>query len=195
MCSIHVASVVQMTHMILCHGGVLQCGAMNSHQHVASIWSAVMHDFEHGGVNNDFLIKTSSPLAILYNDQSPLENHHLAASTKLFTQDKYRFLPVSFQICLVFRLQHVASCTTPLLHAAQLVCSVPAGIHSLYSMSRLLRVCIFTMPGVSHFGDLCGIFLVQHVGTCNYQHIDTAIHNICRYFQNCQEASCKHHKL
>ena len=93
-CSIHVASVVQVTHMILCHGGLLQSGAMNVHQHIASMWSAVMHDFEHGGVNNDFLIKTSAPLAVLYNDQSPLENHHLAASTALFGQDRYRFLPV-----------------------------------------------------------------------------------------------------
>ena len=103
-----------MTHMVLCRGGVLQCGAMTNHQHIASIWSAVMHDFEHGGLNNDFLIKTSSPLAITYNDQSPLENHHLAASTRLFAQDQYRFLPV----CLLHRL-----CTDALAcHNLHFVC-------------------------------------------------------------------------
>ena len=31
-----------------------------------------MHDLDHRGVNNNFLIKTNDPLAITYNDQSPL---------------------------------------------------------------------------------------------------------------------------
>ena len=57
-CSVHVASVVQMTHMLLCHGGILKSGAMTPSQHWASLWSALVHDFEHGGLNNDFLIKT-----------------------------------------------------------------------------------------------------------------------------------------
>ena len=47
----------------------------------SAYWSAAVHDFDHGGVNNDFLIKTAHSIAITYNDQSPLENHHLAAAT------------------------------------------------------------------------------------------------------------------
>jgi hypothetical protein len=39
-----------------------------------------MHDFNHPGVTNDFLIATSDPLALRYNDRSPLENHHCAAA-------------------------------------------------------------------------------------------------------------------
>ena len=66
LCSIQVASVVQMTHMLLCHGGILASKSMSIVQHLSSYWSAAVHDYEHGGLNNDFLIKTAHPLALLY---------------------------------------------------------------------------------------------------------------------------------
>ena len=66
MCSIHAASVLQMTHMLLCHGGIMQSKAMTKLEHMAALWSALIHDFEHGGLNNDFLIKTGHALAITY---------------------------------------------------------------------------------------------------------------------------------
>lgn len=34
--------------------------------------AAITHDFEHRGVTNDFLIRCSDPLALIYNDISPL---------------------------------------------------------------------------------------------------------------------------
>ena len=58
-CSIHVASVVQMTHMLLCHGGIMQSKAMDKSAIWGCYWAALVHDYEHGGVNNDFLIKTA----------------------------------------------------------------------------------------------------------------------------------------
>lgn len=55
--------------------------------------SAAMHDYEHPGRNNQFLVSISSPLALLYNDKSVLENHHAAASWKLLVSDpKFNFL-------------------------------------------------------------------------------------------------------
>ena len=60
---------------------------------LACYLAAIIHDYEHRGVNNDFLIKTSDPLALLYNDVSPMENHHVAAAFALMAQDQYAFLP------------------------------------------------------------------------------------------------------
>ena len=101
-CSIHVASVVQMTHMLLVHGGVLKSKVLNRTQQLATYWSATVHDYEHGGLNNDFLIKTAHPLAITYNDSSPLENHHLAASSRVLYTPEYCFPPVSIlSSCIV----------------------------------------------------------------------------------------------
>ena len=52
----------------------------------------IVHDFEHLGVNNDFLVRLGDGLAITYNDRSPLENHHLAAAFGLLGLDEYNFL-------------------------------------------------------------------------------------------------------
>lgn len=29
----------------------------------------VLHDFEHGGLTNDFLVSSNDPLAVIYNDK------------------------------------------------------------------------------------------------------------------------------
>ena len=98
-CSIHVASVVQMTHMLLRHGGVVKSGVLSRAAQMSTYWSACVHDFEHGGLNNDFLIKTSHPLAITYNDQSPLEMHHHASAVRLLLHDpSCRYLPVKSSV-------------------------------------------------------------------------------------------------
>ena len=54
-----------------------------------------VHDYGHGGLNNDFLIKTHHPLAILYNDLSPLENHHISAAVSLLGEPDYAYHAVS----------------------------------------------------------------------------------------------------
>ena len=52
----------------------------------------IVHDFEHGGLTNDFLINTGEGLALLYNDKAPLENHHLAAAFALLRQPDCNFM-------------------------------------------------------------------------------------------------------
>ena len=134
-CSIHVASVVQMTHMLICHAGILKSGALTRMQQLASYWAATVHDYEHGGVNNDFLIKTAHPLAIMYNDSSPLENHHLAASSRVLYKPEYCFPPVCMLCCAEL---------PPSWHAVLLPlcpvlasCMLPQSHHPLLNRSRV----------------------------------------------------------
>ena len=48
--------------------------------------AAVVHDFDHRGVTNGFLVQDEDPLALLYNDTSPQEHHHLAAAFAVLRQ-------------------------------------------------------------------------------------------------------------
>lgn len=64
--------------------------------------AATMHDYDHPGRTNAFLVATLSQQALLYNDRSVLENHHAAAAFSLLMSDpKYNFLcelePVEFK--------------------------------------------------------------------------------------------------
>ena len=88
------ASVVQMTHMLLCHGGIIKSKAMDRPLMWGTYWAALVHDYEHGGLNNDFLVKTAHPLAITYSDQSPLEHHHVAAATRVFLEPECMYFTV-----------------------------------------------------------------------------------------------------
>ncbi|KAH0617117.1 hypothetical protein JD844_028795 [Phrynosoma platyrhinos] len=55
--------------------------------------AAAMHDYDHPGRTNAFLVATSAPQAVLYNDRSVLENHHAAAAWNLFmSRSEYNFL-------------------------------------------------------------------------------------------------------
>ena len=54
--------------------------------------SAVIHDYDHKGVNNDFLIKTQDELALRYNDKAPMENHHVASAFTLLKVEQFNFL-------------------------------------------------------------------------------------------------------
>ncbi|KAF5883529.1 cGMP-inhibited 3',5'-cyclic phosphodiesterase A isoform X2, partial [Clarias magur] len=55
--------------------------------------AAAMHDYDHPGRTNAFLVATSAPQAVLYNDRSVLENHHAASAWNLFmSHADYNFL-------------------------------------------------------------------------------------------------------
>ncbi|EFJ48932.1 3'5'-cyclic nucleotide phosphodiesterase [Volvox carteri f. nagariensis] len=88
---IHAADVLQSLHVII-HRGGLSPGYVDPLTLMACYLAAVVHDYEHGGVTNDYLINSSDLLALRYNDRAPLENHHLAAAFTLLKKPEYAFM-------------------------------------------------------------------------------------------------------
>uniref|UniRef100_A0A670Y2L8 Phosphodiesterase n=1 Tax=Pseudonaja textilis TaxID=8673 RepID=A0A670Y2L8_PSETE len=83
--SLHAADVTQTVHAIMIHTGMLQW--FTDLEILAIFFSSIIHDYEHTGTTNHFHIETRSKAALLYNDRSVLENHHLSAAFRLL-QDK-----------------------------------------------------------------------------------------------------------
>ena len=54
---------------------------------LAAILAAIVHDVEHTGTTNNFHVQSGSELALLYNDRSVLENHHVYFAYKHLTQE------------------------------------------------------------------------------------------------------------
>lgn len=74
----------------------------------AGLIASVIHDFEHPGVNNAFLINSSSQLALRYNDNGVLENFHCSRAFEVmrssntncnilssFSQDQFKTMRTS----------------------------------------------------------------------------------------------------
>lgn len=63
---------------------LFQCNWFHSNmpcpQIMAALVAAAVHDVDHPGVTNLFLIAIRQELAIMYNDISVLENHHVATA-------------------------------------------------------------------------------------------------------------------
>ncbi len=69
---IHAADVLQSLHVLLFRGGLMQSGYCDDISLVSCFLSAIVHDYQHKGVNNDYLVRTGDGLAILYNDRCSL---------------------------------------------------------------------------------------------------------------------------
>jgi len=55
---------------------------------LAAIVSALCHDVDHPGLSNGYLVNTKAEMALLYNDQSVLENHHVAETFLLLREEE-----------------------------------------------------------------------------------------------------------
>ena len=86
----HVADVVQSMHVILCKGGIGKF--VGKFEILAGLIAATIHDYEHRGFNNDFLIKTNDEWAIDSNDKAPNESHHLSAAFRILRHQDCNFL-------------------------------------------------------------------------------------------------------
>ncbi|TPP66370.1 High affinity cAMP-specific and IBMX-insensitive 3' 5'-cyclic phosphodiesterase 8B [Fasciola gigantica] len=81
----HAADVMQSTAYLMRRE--LLTLVLDSTDEVAMLLAAVVHDLNHPGRTNPFLVNSNSPLAILYNDTAVLESHHVALTFELTRKD------------------------------------------------------------------------------------------------------------
>lgn len=90
--STHASDVCQTLYYFIINGNWISKADMGNVDILSMILGAAVHDYEHPGYNNVFLINTSDTLALRYNDISVLENHHIASSLSLMKLEKYNIL-------------------------------------------------------------------------------------------------------
>ncbi|KAG2433962.1 hypothetical protein HYH02_012506 [Chlamydomonas schloesseri] len=84
----HAADVLR-TLSVLLRGARLTAHYAHGLGLLAAYFAAIIHDHGHPGLTGDFLVylvATSHPLALRYNDRSPLESHHAASAFTLLSE-------------------------------------------------------------------------------------------------------------
>ena len=81
--SIHGIDVCQTAYSFVMHYDLMTIAQFELLDLAALLISATVHDLEHFGYNNAFLIETQHKWAIAYNDQSVCESHHVAKAFEL----------------------------------------------------------------------------------------------------------------
>merc|ERR1711884_20149 len=84
--NLHAADVTQSIHVLL-NSPALE-NVFTPLEVLSAILASSIHDVDHPGLTNQYLVNTSSELAIIYNDESVLENHHLAVAFKLIQDNE-----------------------------------------------------------------------------------------------------------
>ncbi|XP_064466301.1 dual specificity calcium/calmodulin-dependent 3',5'-cyclic nucleotide phosphodiesterase 1A-like isoform X10 [Ornithodoros turicata] len=88
--NMHAADVTQTVHYMLCEAGVANW--LTDLEVFATVFAAVIHDYEHTGTTNNFHVMSRSETALIYNDRSVLENHHISAAFRLLAEDDHNIL-------------------------------------------------------------------------------------------------------
>uniref|UniRef100_H2Y9W1 Phosphodiesterase n=1 Tax=Ciona savignyi TaxID=51511 RepID=H2Y9W1_CIOSA len=83
--SLHAADVVQSVHVLLSSAAL--DSVFTDLEILSALIASAMHDVDHPGLSNQYHCSNSTELAIMYNDASVLENHHLAVGFKLMQQN------------------------------------------------------------------------------------------------------------
>lgn len=90
--SIHAADVVQTTYHFCTKGRLIDASGLTPLATFALLFAGAIHDVNHGGLTNHFLVATSASLAIQYNDHSPLENMHVATAFNIMHTPAFNFM-------------------------------------------------------------------------------------------------------
>lgn len=65
---------------------------ISGHNQVGALFAAVMHDIEHTGFTNDFLIKTNHEIARTYPTRAPMEAKHISLAIEAITHPTFNIL-------------------------------------------------------------------------------------------------------
>uniref|UniRef100_A0A7S1KLP0 Phosphodiesterase n=1 Tax=Percolomonas cosmopolitus TaxID=63605 RepID=A0A7S1KLP0_9EUKA len=87
---LHAADVTQCVHSILQTGNILSY--LTDLDIFSIILAALVHDFKHPGRTNAFEMKKLTERALMFNDQSILENYHCTEAFKLLGHEKNNIL-------------------------------------------------------------------------------------------------------
>uniref|UniRef100_A0A8D2Q4A8 Phosphodiesterase n=1 Tax=Varanus komodoensis TaxID=61221 RepID=A0A8D2Q4A8_VARKO len=144
--SVHATDVTQTVHSIMLHTGIMH--KFTDLEILAIFFSTSIHDYEHTGTTNHFHVETRSETALLYNDKSVLENHHVSAAYHLMenadmnilaslTKDEWRELR---------RLVIMMVLSTDMSYHFQQMNSSPGGEHKDKIMSMIVHVADISHP-------------------------------------------------
>ncbi|XP_055838904.1 dual specificity calcium/calmodulin-dependent 3',5'-cyclic nucleotide phosphodiesterase 1-like [Episyrphus balteatus] len=88
--NMHAADVTQTINSMLQETGLITW--LTDLEIFACLLAAIIHDYDHTGTTNGFHIATKSNRALIYNDRSVQENHHLSASFFILQKDSCNIL-------------------------------------------------------------------------------------------------------
>eukprot|EP01038_Epipyxis_sp_PR26KG_P011345 gene11345-15210_t len=86
----HATCVTHFTHMLIKAAKAMD--QIKTHQVFGIMVSALVHDVDHPGNTNLFEINSGSELALKYNDQSVLENHHCSTAFRIMRKQNTNIL-------------------------------------------------------------------------------------------------------
>uniref|UniRef100_A0AC35TLE0 Phosphodiesterase n=1 Tax=Rhabditophanes sp. KR3021 TaxID=114890 RepID=A0AC35TLE0_9BILA len=149
---IHSADVTATSHFMLSQTGL--ASALGDLEMFAVIFAAMVHDYQHTGHTNSFHIQSGSNYALMYNDRSVLENHHVSACFKLLKEeDKNITERLTREEFREFRnmVIEIVLATDMSTHFMQLkvmknMLSLPEGIDKTKALCLIVHACDISHP-------------------------------------------------
>ncbi|ESO10008.1 hypothetical protein HELRODRAFT_73178 [Helobdella robusta] len=83
---IHAADVAQTVNSVISQTELKAC--LTDSEIFATLFAAIIHDYEHTGTTNSYHVNTESDLALLYNDRAVLENFHVSQVFRKMKENK-----------------------------------------------------------------------------------------------------------
>lgn len=150
---IHACDVLHRTHAIMQTAEAL---TFSLEDRLACYLAATIHDYQHTGVSSSFLIASRHPLARLYNDRSPWENHHAYSGLEVLRECDF------MAACSPQQVEYVRKCIIQIVLSTDMM-------HHFEWMDRFAREARVMEPGESQEArvlSMCLIVKCADIGHC-----------------------------